>query len=502
MTRFYHNFTAVIFKMTSAAAGFALPLLLVWLWFGVSNAQDSRGHLVSSNVEIALELFVPGFEEPVHVVNSGVPGDGRLFVVEQGGTIRVINPNGSVRAAPFLDISDRIFHAGRTGLFGLAFHPDYANNGLFYVHYIHKEGVTFYSRLSRFSVSDNPNVADGESENILLTVAKSQGGHNAGDIHFGPDGYLYYPLGDGDSSMITDRPQEPTTLLGKISRINVNNDPAEKPADCPGLGSGDYSIPLSNPANEVADGCGEIWASGLRNPWRFSFDRLTGDLYLSDVGEAAWDEINYLAAGMAGGQNYGWPCYEAMAEFEPERCEAETVLTFPILSLAIGEQGDCSVVGGYVYRGSRYPQLYGRYILADFCSGNFRDLLRSGSEWSVSNHGALSGPGVVSFGEDINGELYVVNRTNGNIYRLTGDEGPLPPTHTPTHTPTATTTVMPGTPTVTTTPGVTLAPTITTTPDVTPAPLDYQVYNPVVLFEPPQTNISLWQADKRPSLPP
>lgn len=502
MAQINHNFSSVLFKLASAVAGFAFPLLLVWLWFGVSNAQDGRGQLVSSNVELELELFAPGFEEPVHVVSSGVPGDGRLFVVEQVGTIRIINANGSVRAAPFLDISDRIFHAGRTGLFGLAFHPDYADNGLFYVHYIHKEGVAFYSRLSRFSVSDDPNVADGESENILLTVAKSQGGHNAGDIHFGPDGYLYYPLGDGDSSMITDRPQEPTTLLGKLSRINVDNDPAEKPADCPGQGSGDYSIPLSNPANGAEGGCGEIWASGLRNPWRFSFDLLTGDLYLSDVGEAAWDEINYLAAGMSGGQNYGWPCYEAMDEFEPERCEAGTVLTFPILSLAIGEQGDCSVVGGYVYRGAQFPELYGRYILADFCSGNFRDLARNGTDWIVTDHGVLSGPGVVSFGEDNNGELYVVNRTNGNIYRLTGEEGPFPPTHTPTHTPSATETVMPGTATVTTTPDMTLTPTVTLTPNVTPAPLDYQVYTPVILFELFQVDLLSRQPDEQTPLPP
>jgi glucose/arabinose dehydrogenase len=330
-------------------------------------------------------------------------------------------------------------------------------------------------------------VANESSEHILLTIARTHPGHNAGDIAFGPDGYLYIPLGDGDSSMITDRPQDPTTLLGKVIRINVNDAPEEGAADCKGAGSGNYSIPLSNPYHGSATACDEIWARGMRNPWRLSFDRVAGDLYLSDVGEAAWDELNFRTAGSAGGQNYGWPCYEAHILFEPERCAPGTEFTFPALVQAIGAENDCSLTGGYVYRGTLYPELVGRYFMADYCSGNVRDALRSGDEWVVTLHPALAPFGVVSFGQGNDGELYVVNRENNSIYRLVGDGSGATPTsttppgatatHTPSSTPpnsTATATpsaTKPGTPG----PTVTITPTAsatasTGTPAATPSP--------------------------------
>ena len=335
---------------------------------------------------VALEPFVSNLDQPVNLVGSGVPGDGRLFIVQQRGKIRIINPNGTLRAAPFLDISDRVDQTtGRTGLFGLAFHPDYATNGYFYVYYLQRVGDIFAARLSRFRVTADPNVADPAGENVLMTVAKDNAGHNAGDLSFGPDGYLYWPLGDGDSRVIGPRPQDPTTILGKMMRINVDNTPGEGAADCKGQGSGDYSIPPSNPFAGSTTACDEIWALGLRNPWRFSFDRQNGDLYLTDVGEDAWDELNHAAPG-AGGRNYGWPCYEGEVVFEaaqwPARgCDKNTTFTFPILTQALHVNDDCSITGGFVYRGTRYPALVGRYFMTDYCSGNLRSLTHEDGQW-------------------------------------------------------------------------------------------------------------------------
>lgn len=421
-------------------------------------------------VTLALEPFLDGLDRPVNLVAGGLPGDGRLFIVQQGGKILIVNPNGTVRAQPFLDITGRVDQSTqRTGLFGLVFHPDYADNGYFYLHYIHRVGNEFISRLSRFKVTADANVADPGSENILLTVTKQQGGHNAGDLQFGPDGYLYFPLGDGDSSQVTGRSQDPTTLLGKMARINVDDKPGEGAADCKGAGSGDYSIPPSNPLAGSGQACDEIWASGLRNPWRFSFDRQTGDLYLSDVGEMAWDELNFAAAGQGGGRNYGWPCHEADAVFEqsewPERgCDPNAAFTFPVVPVAVAG-GDCSLIGGFVYRGSRYPDLIGRYIMTDYCSGRLRDVARAGGDWVVTAHAGPGPFGATSFGQGNDGELYVVNREENAVYRVVGDADADTPTPTATKTPGPSPTATPS-PTMTTTP----PPGATATPTATPSP--------------------------------
>lgn len=465
----------MIFVVILAAAGGRLTLPRA----GAGPAADP--------VALGLEPFLNDLDRPVNLVAGGLPGDGRLFIVQQGGKILAVNSNGTIRVQPFLDITGRVDQStNRTGLFGLAFHPDYANNGYFYLHYIHRAGGEFISRLSRFEVTADPNVADPGSENILLTVTKYQAGHNAGDLHFGPDGYLYFPLGDGDSSQVTDRPQDLSTLLGKMARINVDDKPGEGAADCKGAGSGDYSIPPSNPFAGSNQACDEIWASGLRNPWRFSFDRQTGDLYLSDVGESAWDELNFAAAGQGGGRNYGWPCYEADAVFEqsewPERdCNPNATFTFPVVPMAIAG-GDCSIIGGFVYRGSRFPALIGRYLMTDYCSGRLRDVVRAGGDWVVTTHDTPGPFGASSFGQGNDGELYVINREEDAIYRVVGEEGADTPT--PTVSPTATATETPGpsptstaTPTVTMTPppGSTATPTTTptepgTTPAATPTP--------------------------------
>ena len=474
--------------LVTAAAG----VMGGWLWLAEVAAQQRA----AAAPYVTLEPFVSDLDQPVNLVGNGVPGDGRLFVVQQRGKIRIINHNVTLRNTPFLDITDQVDQTTcRTGLFGLAFHPDYATNGTFYVYYLQRAGDIFTARLSRFVVTADPNVADPASENILLTVTKNHAGHNAGDLQFGPDGYLYWPLGDGDSQIIGPRPQDPTTILGKVARINVDDTPGEGAADCQGQGSGDYSIPPSNPFAGSTAACDEIWAFGLRNPWRFSFDRQSGELYLTDVGEDAWDELNYAAPGAGGGRNYGWPCYEANMVFEaaqwPARgCDEDTTFTFPILTQAIHANNDCSIIGGFVYRGARYPALAGRYFMTDYCSSNLRSLTRQGGEWEVTLHDAHAPFGVVSFGQGNDGELYLVNLPGNEILRLVGDEtGPTP---TPSPTATATATATPpsasATPTATATatppPGSSATPTSTPTmpPDPTATPVwSHWVYLPAAL---------------------
>lgn len=462
----------------------ALIFIFVAIW-GVTGGHFARPQALSGpsvdRVDIHFEPFLSNLNKPVDLVANGIPGDNRLFIVEIEGKILVVNPNGTVRAKPFLDISDRVDQsANRNGLFGLVFHPAYVTNGYFYVHYVYRVGDLRMSRLSRFRVTDDPDVADPNSENILLTVDAPVAGHYAGDIHFGKDGYLYFPHGDGNSSTITHRPQDLTTLLGKMSRLNVDKKAGEAPADCRGAGSGDYSIPPSNPYTGSPSACDEIWAVGLRNPWRFSFDRQNGDLYLSDVGQAQWDELNYVPAGTGGGMNYGWPCYEANEIYESQHwsergCDAGVEFTFPVISQAIGSSGDCSIIGGFVYRGSRFPDLLGRYLMTDFCSGRLRDAVRKGDDWVVTLHEQSFPPGVVSFGQGNDGELYAVNFTNSRIYRLLGGEGPpltATPTATPSNTPpgASSTSTPTATPSNTPPPGASSTPTPTATPSNTPPP--------------------------------
>ena len=250
--------------------------------------------LLAAQTKIALNVYAGGFTRPVDIVNAG---DSRLFIVEQRGIIKIIDGNGQVLSTPFLDIDARVGSQGNEqGLLGLAFHPDYANNGFFYVNYTNNSGDT---RIARFKVSaDNPNVADPNSEKLLLPVDQPYSNHNAGDLTFGPDGYLYFGLGDGGSGGDPqNNGQTATAYLGKMLRIDVDNgDP--------------YAIPPTNPFKDTDFYLDEIWATGLRNPWRFSFDRLTGDLWIGDVGQDAWEEIDFQPASSTGGENYGWRCYE------------------------------------------------------------------------------------------------------------------------------------------------------------------------------------------------
>lgn len=397
-----------------------------------ASAPASTG----GGLTLSLEQFATGLSGPVGLANAG---DSRLFVIERAGVIKIIEPNGTVLATPFMNINDgRVDSSGQEeGLLGIAFHPDYATNGYFYLNYINTTSAIRRTRISRFSVTGNPNVADPNSEVILLTVTQPASNHNAGKINFGPDGYLYIPLGDGGGGGDTaNNAQQLDRILGKITRIDVDSGPGV-PADCEGNGTGGYTIPNSNPFIDGAgNNCDEIWAVGLRNPWQSTFDRDTDDLYIGDVGQNAWEEVSYQPAASTGGENYGWRCYEGNHAYNLSDCGPMGNYTFPIFEYA---NSPCySVSGGYVYRGSIYSEMVGHYILADACTGRFWDL-DTDNGWASTLHTNMTGGGYVSFGEDINGEIYVVN-IGGTIYHLEEDTSGPTPTATSTNPPTATNT--------------------------------------------------------------
>jgi glucose/arabinose dehydrogenase len=359
---------------------------------------------------IALEEIASGFTKPVDISHAG---DARLFITEQSGFIRIIAEDGAVLPTPFLDISGPVNDSGNErGLLGLAFHPDYANNGFFFVNYTGPGGHT---RVARFSVSaSNPNVADPSSEVILLTIDQPFSNHNGGELAFGPDGYLYIGMGDGGSANDPqNNGQTPGALLGKMLRIDVDGQDA-------GL---NYAIPASNPYADPNDSIpGEIWAFGMRNPWRFSFDRLTGDLWIGDVGQGEWEEISFQPASSTGGENYGWRCYEGTHAFNLNGCGPATDYVMPVFEYSHTASGGCSVTGGFVYRGCTYPNLYGHYVFADYCNGQFWAIAPGGEVITLSN---LSNLQYTSFGENYEGELFVTAHTQGKIYRVVETAGPV-----------------------------------------------------------------------------
>lgn len=463
--------------------------------FGFSMAQQPGGE--GGGLSLALQPFASGISGGVSLASAG---DDRLFAVQRVGIIRVVQANGTVLPTPFLNITDRVdSSSNEEGLLGLTFHPDYANNGYFYVNYTNTTSGTRRTRISRFSVTGDPNVADPASENILLTVNQPDWNHNAGDIHFGPDGYLYIPLGDGGGGGDTsNNAQNPLLLLGKVTRIDVDDTTGLAP-DCVGVGSGDYSIPADNPFGGNPGYCDEIWAIGLRNPWRSSFDSFTGDLFIGDVGQGAWEEIDFQPAGTGAGLNYGWRCYEGNHAYNTSGCGPMGNYTFPIFEFS-HSGGHCSVIGGYVYRGSQYPNMVGHYLLTDYCSGYFWDIVSDGQGgWNVTTHTNLATFGYAAFGQTTNGELYLMNNSNGQIYHLIDNSNITPtpsatftptPTATFTPTPSPTASSQPPTNTPTTTPEVTA--TATATPEMTqtatPGPnQDYFLYLPY-LVQPKSSN--------------
>ena len=350
--------------------------------------------------QIVLQPVATGLSSPLGLVSAG---DSRLFIVQQRGRIAIFDGT-RVLPAPFLDVSSLISCCGERGLLGLAFDPHYATNGFFFIYYTNSGGnIT----LARFRVSSNPDVADPTSATIVLMINHSQfANHNGGQLQFGPDGYLY--LGPGDGGGAGDPLQtapDKTKLLGKILRIDVSTLP--------------YRSPPSNPFGN------EVWAYGLRNPWRFTFDRVTGDLFIADVGQDLWEEVDFQPRTSIGGENYGWHCFEATHAFNPtsSQCQNQT-FTIPILEYSHAG-GACSITGGYRYHGAKYPNLHDIYFYGDFCTGTiFGATQRSDGTWTSQTLAALPDKNSLSsFGEDPNGEIYVVD-INGAIYQITDASAP------------------------------------------------------------------------------
>lgn len=371
-----------------------INILLCCLCISTTFAQD-----------LDLEVFASGLNRPVNIKNAG---DDRLFVAEQDGIIKIINASGTVNSTPFLDITTRVQSSGNEeGLLGLAFHPDYATNGYFFVNYTRdivgsSLDETVVSRFTRSST--NPSIADPNSELEIITYTQPFSNHNGGELQFGPDGYLYISSGDGGSGGDPDNnSQNLGNLLGKLLRIDVNNSTMANP----------YAIPADNPFIGSPSASDEIWAYGLRNPWKFSFDRMNGDIWIADVGQNAREEINRAALTDAG-LNYGWRCYEGNATYNTSGCPSSSTLTFPVAEY-LQTMGRCSITGGYRYRGSMYPNFNGLYFFADVCTQEVGYIEDVGGSWAMTFED-FSGS-LVAFGEDINGELYICS-LGGVVYRL------------------------------------------------------------------------------------
>ena len=385
-------------------------------------------------LDVDLQHVATVADQVVYIANSGVPGDERLFLVRKRGIVQIVD-DGSVVATPFLDIDSIVFNPGSSGdergLLSIAFHPDYGSNGFFYVNYIDNSGDTV---IARYQVSGDADVANAASAQMVIEIPQPAGNHNGGQIQFGPDGYLYVAMGDGgggcDNAGAGCNAQKTDSLLGAMLRLDVDGD------DFPGDPDRNYAIPGDNPFVGNAGVEDEIWAYGLRNPWRFSFDRSSGNLWIGDVGQSGAsrrEEVNFQASGV-GGQNYGWPIAEG-DQCDPGTCGLANCplpipscgsLTFPLYQYGGG--GSCAITGGFVYRGAAIPSLVGRYVFGDYCSGDIIAL--DPADTSDDPVIADTGFGLTSFGEDVGGELYVAVGTT--VYKIVGDGVPPP---TPTATP-------------------------------------------------------------------
>jgi glucose/arabinose dehydrogenase len=391
-----------------------LAASLALVGFGVACRASAQ-----SAPEIALQTVVTGLDRPTAIAHAG---DSRLFLTLQRGRI-VIVEEGRLLPAAFLDIQSLVSCCGEQGLLGLAFHPRYDENGFFFVDYTNASGNTVIARY-RIS-SSNPNAGDAASGVVLLTIPQPFSNHNGGQLAFGPDGYLYIGMGDGGSAndpMCNG--QRDDSLLGKILRIDVDAN-----VDTPPF----HGIPPDNPFSAPGGARDEIWAKGLRNPWRFSFDRLTGDMYIGDVGQGAREEVDFQAAGSAGGQNYGWKVMEGTAcgGGGTSGCPSGTSicnspgLTPPILEYT-HSGGDCSITGGYVSRGPFFPEFAGTYLYGDYCTGKIWGATRGPTgTWSARLFSAHAA-GLTTFGEDAAGEIYLATES-GMLARIV-NASPVAPT--------------------------------------------------------------------------
>lgn len=377
-----------------------------------SKAQQNR------LPKLELAPFAEGFDAPMDMAHGN---DSRLFVAERLGKIWVIDADGNkIGSTPFLDITDRVFTVypndyDERGLLGIAFHPNYPDSPYIYVNYT---GLDSNSYVSRFTTDPNdPNKAMANSELNMLKVNQPRDpkflNHKAGCLKFGPDGYLYGTFGDGGwFGDPRNNAQDLSKLLGKMFRIDVNMPDMERGKN--------YSIPPTNPYVGKDGIKPEIWASGLRNPFRFSFDKMTGDLWLPDVGQDKWEEINFEVAGSKGGKNYGWSCYEGNHNYKINiSCDYNGVpYTFPIVEYKHSANNCAAITGGFVYRGSKYPKMYGMYIYNDYCTGKYSVVFKMNQSWvNIFLLDEEDGE-YTSFAEDVNGELYSIDETTGEIERV------------------------------------------------------------------------------------
>ena len=362
-----------------------------------SDGAPSGGGPPPRDASIRLQRVVSGLSSPVHLTSP--PGDPRLFVVEQTGRIRIVE-NGTLLPTPFLDIVPKVGSGGERGLLSVAFHPQYAQNGTFFVNYTDPRGNT---RIERYRVGADPARADAASAELVLAVDQPFSNHNGGLVAFGPDGRLYVGMGDGGGGGDPlEAGQDPMQLLGKLLRLDVD-------------GARPYAIPPDNPFAGRTDARPEIWAMGLRNPWRFSWDRAADLLYVADVGQNRLEELNVVPAGQ-GGLNFGWDVMEGTDCFEPSSGCDRTGLVLPAAVYAHPE--GCSVTGGSVYRGQDVPAIRGHYFYADYCEGWIRSFRYAGGQASEARSWDLEDVGrISSFGEDERGELYVISH-EGGVYRI------------------------------------------------------------------------------------
>lgn len=382
----------------------SLAFLLGLIVMDISTTNAEAANPVSVPKNIKFEETVSGLVDPLFVANAG-DGSGRLFIVQRNGQIRIFK-NGSLNSTPFLNVSGLITTAGgEQGLLGLAFDPNYTSSGRFYIAYTAASSGAV--KLARYSVSTgDPDLAD-PAETVLLTISEPYPNHNGGMIAFGPDGYLYMAVGDGGGGGDpNNNGQNKNTLLGKILRLDVS-----------GL---TYSIPATNPFYGRSNVKEEIWAYGLRNPWRFSFDKTTGDLYIGDVGQNKQEEINFQSSTSLGGENYGWRILEGNLCYMPANCTPPASYIPPVIIYDHGTDDSigCSVTGGYVYRGSQFPALNGVYLYGDFCRGKVWGMFKNGSGQWISNLIFDTDYLISSFGEGEDGEIYLADYGAGKIYHI------------------------------------------------------------------------------------
>jgi len=387
--------------------GTCVTLLALAGCSGGSSSSPAPVPVPAGWPQISLSRVAVGFVQPVHVAHAG-DGSDRIFVVEQGGRIRILD-NGVVLPAPFLDLASlnppRLVAGGEQGLLSVAFPPGFVAKRYFYVNYTRSpDGATVVARY-RLSAGD-ANAADPAGEEVILTIPQPFANHNGGQLAFGPDGYLYIGMGDGGSGGDPlNNGQSPGTLLGKLLRIDVES------------GAVPYGIPPTNPFLGMAGYRPEIWALGLRNPWRFSFDRQTGDLYIGDVGQNTFEEIDFQPAGDPGGGNYGWNVMEADSCYPPGTVGCNrTGLALPVF--VYDHSLGCSVTGGHVYRGSAFPSLQGVYLFGDLCSTRIWGIRKNGAAWDNALLAGNTTLTITTFGEDESGNVYVVNYANGELLKI------------------------------------------------------------------------------------